>query len=166
MRGSLLSLRVQTSGLPGKLQNLISLSGAFAAQYRLIDVKAIVFILGTLAGSAVLAAPPPVSVSSLHAFPGASNQPPVVLFNTTNRLQLHSFPYRVLTNAPKALAAGRSSPGTLTPGVYETAPYTCIVVVPKEHPDKMAVGRGAEQAIEMPTVMPDLRFIPRSSKAK
>lgn len=45
------------------------------------------------------------------------------------------------------------------PGVYKTEPYTCIVAVPGGHSDdKMMHPRGAQPY--MPTVQPDLRFIP------
>jgi len=59
--------------------------------------------------------------------------------------------------------------GQLAPGVYETAPYTCIVVVPGAHPDdKMIVGGAAvgmnEVDPKMPIVRPELRFIPRGKK--
>ena len=50
------------------------------------------------------------------------------------------------------------------PGVYETAPFSCIVLVPGPHPDDRAIigsDRGNNYSA-MPIVRPDLRFIPRS----
>ncbi len=56
------------------------------------------------------------------------------------------------------------------PGVYETAPYTCIVVVPgPQADDKMIVGRYRMATTNvlvprMPMVQPELRFIPREKR--
>jgi hypothetical protein len=51
----------------------------------------------------------------------------------------------------------------LAPGVYETKPYTCIVVVPgATSDDKMAHSGGGTPA--MPAIKPDLQFIPREKK--
>ncbi len=64
----------------------------------------------------------------------------------------------------------RGSPDGLAPGVYESYPYTCIVVVPGGHPDdKMIMGRripGSTNEVEpnMPMVKPYLRLIPRGTK--
>ncbi len=58
----------------------------------------------------------------------------------------------------------RSEGGQLQPGIYETAPYTCIVVVPGPHPDdKACIGGGSADAggPTMRVIRPDLRFIPR-----
>ena len=52
----------------------------------------------------------------------------------------------------------------LKPGVYETKPYSCIVVVPGPHPDDIALVPPPAGAEAMPTVKPDLQFIPRPVK--
>ena len=60
-------------------------------------------------------------------------------------------------------------PGALAmvpPGVYETAPYSCIVVVPGPHPDDECVRRPRGGHYSMPIVKPDLRFIPRRQEEK
>lgn len=50
------------------------------------------------------------------------------------------------------------------PGVYEGAPYKCIVVVPgPQQDDRCIIGLGAAQS-RMLTIMPDLELIPRKSK--
>ena len=51
-------------------------------------------------------------------------------------------------------------PGQLPPGVYKTAPYTCIILVPGPCPDDRAVvsPRGGDSS--MPIIRPDLHFIP------
>ncbi len=64
------------------------------------------------------------------------------------------------------------NPGTrgsdLAPGVYETWPYTSMVLVPGAHlDDKMILGRNAlastnAAAIPMPMVKPELHFKPRT----
>ena len=48
------------------------------------------------------------------------------------------------------------------PGIYKTAPYTCIVIVPGPHPDDQAV-KPVGPAPPMPTIEPKLEFIPWSS---
>jgi len=78
----------------------------------------------------------------------------------TNRAQVLQF---LETNRPSA---------PLAPGVYETAPYTCIVVVPRHHLDDrmiiggQAVGINAVVAPSMPMVKPELRFIPRGNRGQ
>jgi hypothetical protein len=72
------------------------------------------------------------------------------------------------TNKLKGLAippAQTKNPALqLAPGVYETAPYTCIVVVPGGHADD-AIAKGTPgTAPEMPTITPDLQFRPRGKK--
>jgi hypothetical protein len=50
------------------------------------------------------------------------------------------------------------------PGVYEGAPYKCIVVVPgPQQDDRCIIGLGAAQS-RMLTITPDLELIPRKSK--
>ncbi len=55
----------------------------------------------------------------------------------------------------------------LAPGIYETTPYTCIVVVPGGHPDDKMIRRAPSANTVtpgMPIVKPELRFIPRGKK--
>jgi hypothetical protein len=62
--------------------------------------------------------------------------------------------------------SSKPAPARPEPGVYETAPFTGIVVVPGPHPDdRMVVRLGAFQP-SMPNVQPELRFIPRGSGKK
>jgi hypothetical protein len=76
------------------------------------------------------------------------------------------------TNMAPLLRAPTNTVGQLKPGVYETYPYSCIVVVPGAHPDdKSIIGAGqlvgGGQPVErMPTMNPELLFIPRSSKPR
>lgn len=74
-----------------------------------------------------------------------TNQPPLILNLTP----------------PSRRLGGKGMPA---PGVYETKPFACIVVVPGPFPDdKMAKGRyGSDAPLAMPSIEPDLRFIPRN----
>ena len=63
--------------------------------------------------------------------------------------------------------------GQLQPGLYQSAPYSCIVIAPGPHPDdKCIIGRN-NTADKMPMVQPELRmkslrpdvyFIPRDPR--
>ena len=58
------------------------------------------------------------------------------------------------------------SPGSdpLCPGVYRVVPYSGLVIVPEKHSDERALiataGTNAAGFLTMPTVKPDLRFVP------
>ncbi len=89
------------------------------------------------------------------------NQPPSATF--TNSLPLS----RKQLKAIRPLASGTSA--LPAPGVYETAPFTCIVVVRGGHPDdKMIVGSRATGtnvvSPKMRIITPELRFIPRGKR--
>ena len=85
----------------------------------------------------------------LRPAPGATNVPPAVLV--------------LRTTTPDEAKA-------LKPGVYDTYPNSCVVIVPGPHHDDVAIiGRDsrAGSAIgvcPMPTISPELQFIPRSPK--
>jgi hypothetical protein len=80
-----------------------------------------------------------------------------------------------LTNLPalnfkagKVPFDGKLSPqDRLKPGVYKTSPYTCLVLVPGPHPDDCSVRGPGETGVEsMPTIKPELKFIPQSPAEK
>jgi hypothetical protein len=52
----------------------------------------------------------------------------------------------------------------LAPGVYKTAPFACIVIVPGKNPDDRCVIVPGECDPRMPVVKPELRFIPLNPK--
>jgi len=52
-------------------------------------------------------------------------------------------------------------PRTLPPGIYETAPYSCIVVVPGPHADDRCVLVPSSRGFPTPVIRPGLQFIPR-----
>ncbi|HOC55072.1 MAG TPA: hypothetical protein PKI20_05590 [Verrucomicrobiota bacterium] len=58
------------------------------------------------------------------------------------------------------LFAGPFAPPGIPAGVYKTAPYSCIVVVPGACRDDQSVITPKEGSVPMPRVEPELRFIP------
>ena len=67
---------------------------------------------------------------------------------------------------PRAVQRELPSAPVLKPGIYETAPYACIVVVPPPHADDRAVIDPGGRVASMPmiTVEPQLRLIPRKPR--
>ncbi|MGB8371082.1 MAG: hypothetical protein ACLPYZ_17890 [Limisphaerales bacterium] len=56
----------------------------------------------------------------------------------------------------------RSLQDHLKPGVYKTSPYTCLVLIPGPQPDDCSVhGPGVTGVERMPTIKPELKFIPQ-----
>jgi hypothetical protein len=95
----------------------------------------------------------------------------VVVSGQTNLLLVYpQFPNILLaTNLNKAfprqkLSTNQISPQLLTPGLYKTEPYTCIVIVPNKTADDRAVVKSPESGHEMPVVKPELRFVPIPGK--
>lgn len=106
-----------------------------------------------------------VPVNRTNQFPGAmwaKRAPNLFLTNGISR----KAPPTVFRVQPLGAPGG----GQLQPGIYETEPYTCIVVVPGPLPDdKIIVGRGRPEGTNvfvprMPMVQPELRFIPRGKR--
>ena len=62
--------------------------------------------------------------------------------------------------APSARVHPPTPSTSPAPGVYKTAPYTCIVVVPGPRPDDVCITRPRGGDSSMPIIKPDLRFIP------
>ncbi len=50
------------------------------------------------------------------------------------------------------------------PGLYETKPYTCLVLVSEASVDDRAVKQPPKSNGSMPMVLPDFRLVPRGSK--
>ena len=84
----------------------------------------------------------------------AGNSPfPVVPPPRKPQLKHQTFPPTVRLHSPAA-------PPIIPPGVYKTAPYSCIVVVPgPQLDDKCIVNPGGGNS-RMPIIKPDLHFIP------
>jgi hypothetical protein len=100
--------------------------------------------------------------------------------------QVHSVPFlqysapNPLTNAPqlrvpRPRASTNAAPARPKPGVYESVPYSGIIVVPPPHPDDRGIlghlgqhhqisGPTPELAAPMPIIRPELRLIPHPSK--
>ena len=71
--------------------------------------------------------------------------------------------YWILRSNPIVVS---SAPPIIPPGVYKTAPYSCIVVVPgPQLDDKCIVNPGGGNS-PMPIIKPDLRFIPLGQARK
>jgi hypothetical protein len=73
------------------------------------------------------------------------------------------------------LPANRGAPSKhlghqrVQPGIYEAAPFTAIVVIPRIHPDELRTfqprSRGAPNGkYGMPVIKPELKLIPRTQK--
>lgn len=84
--------------------------------------------------------PPPVIIRT-NLFPAASNSAPVLAM----RPRTHS--------APPA------------PGLYLTKPYTCMMLVPGPYPDDCVLP-GTTNKTTIPTIKPDLKFIPLAAPGK
>jgi hypothetical protein len=66
---------------------------------------------------------------------------------------------------PVLQAKPSNAPPRLKPGVYQTYPFSCIVIVPPPHLDDGAVvGSGplSTNLFHLPTIRPELKFIPLS----
>jgi hypothetical protein len=107
----------------------------------------------------------------IQAFPtNRQTQGRIVL---TNNGSGELSPRRPASSAMLRLKTKPSKPNAaesklLQPGLYATAPYSCLVLVPGPHPDDRAVvgTGGADADPSMPIIKPDLQFIPRSPAAK
>jgi hypothetical protein len=60
-----------------------------------------------------------------------------------------------------ALAPRPNTPNALPPGVYESEPYKCIVVVPGPQWDDRCLVSGGDPTAPMPVRKPELRLVPR-----
>lgn len=73
------------------------------------------------------------------------------------------------TNTLKAPLVLLAKPGPgqpLAPGLYKTMPYSCLVLVPGGHTDDLALITPPSPAPPMPSIQPELQFIPWGPKAK
>lgn len=62
-----------------------------------------------------------------------------------------------------ALNSPANPAAPISPGVYQTVPYSCLVLVPEPQLDDKCIvgGRGGETDPHMPMVRPDMQLIPR-----
>jgi len=80
-----------------------------------------------------------------------------VIVISTNRFgSFGNRPFQV----PQQPKRANTATNGLAPGVYKTEPYTCIVIVPGEHPDDQSIMHPPETVPNMPMLKPDLRFVP------
>ena len=74
--------------------------------------------------------------------------------------------FRIQTLGLTNRAPSVVSPTRVPPGVYRTAPYSCIVVVPGPNLDDRFIVNPGGGSLSMPTIKPDLRFIPLNPPQK
>ena len=55
-------------------------------------------------------------------------------------------------------------PKPLKPGAYRTTPFACIVIVPDNHLDEPIAALPSQNVCAMPTLKPELHFIPLEPK--
>ena len=139
-------------------------------------VKAMVVFGGV---AVAVAAAVPCFLGSIQRIPPAGSWPPaetpwpgnpesgvaaIPLARTHSMIPLFASGWQPQFGVPSIPQSARprrpASPGQLPAGVYKTAPYSCIVVVPGPHPDDRTIvnPRGGDSA--MPIIKPDLQFIP------
>ena len=122
-------------------------------------------LLGVL-GVAEVAADTNSAPASLMLWPGMTSSNAPVVFYAGSNAPILVFPpgqkprAHAQLFAPSARHYGRAPSANPPPGVYKTAPYTCIVVVPGPHRDDQCVVNPGESDSSMPIVKPDLQFIP------
>ena len=104
--------------------------------------------------------------ASLMLWPGMTSSNTPVIFYAGSNAPLSVFPpaqrppAQAQLFAPSARHRNRAPSGNPPPGVYKTAPYSCIVVVPGLHPDDRCIVNPGESDSSMPILKPDLQFIP------
>lgn len=122
-------------------------------------------LLGVL-GVAEVVADTNSTPASLMLWPGiTSSNTPLILYAGSNA-PFSVFPpvqrprAQALLFVPSTRHYGRAPSANPPPGVYKTAPYSCIVVVPGPHPDDRCIVNPGAGDSSMPIVKPDLQFIP------
>jgi hypothetical protein len=68
------------------------------------------------------------------------------------------FKHQTLPPTPRLRS--QAAPAIIPPGVYRTAPYSCIVVVPGPQLDDKCIVNPGGGNDPMPIIKPDLQFIP------
>jgi hypothetical protein len=102
-----------------------------------------------------------VLVALAFAEGGPQHHPPTSRFFVLTNNNAGSLLFRP-TNAP--LPGSELSISRPAPGIYEAAPYKCIVVVPDAQLDDQCIVGPRANPPRMPTIKPDLELIPRKPK--
>ena len=134
----------------------------------MLSVGAVVVALALLCVLGVAQAVLGSRSSSASSIPWLEDSPSNALLITSSagRAQAPGFAFvpqpgfKVQTVAPSNHLSLLSPPRSIPPGVYKTAPYSCIVVVPGPHPDDRCIVGPGDGDYSMPIIKPDLRFIP------
>ena len=136
---------------------------------RMVIVVAIVAALGCLyllAAAQVVLHKDSARAPSTPWPGGAQSNVVVIPSPGSNLLLLASAPvlkpaFSVQTFPAAARSHPPFAPPAIPAGVYETTPYSSIVVVPGPHPDdRCIIGSGGGGGSSMPVIKPDLQFIP------
>ena len=96
------------------------------------------------------------------ASPASGLTNPILLKPGPGKARLMKVPAGSLSVPSQTVAIINSVP--LDPGVYTTQPFACIVAVPPEHLDGSIAVSPTEGASNMPTLNPELHFIPLDPK--
>jgi hypothetical protein len=148
-----------------------SIGSGFASKE---DVKGIIAggaVVLALAGLCVLAAAQGVLHSKSASAPtvtwlGNAQSNPIVIASQAGDWPAPVLPpahkpeFKIQTLPPTAHLRSPPAPPGIAPGIYKTAPYTCIVVVPGPCPDDSAIVSPHGKKYSMPIIKPELRFIP------
>ena len=131
-----------------------------------IGVAVIALALLGVLGVAEVAADTNSTPASLMLWPGITSSNASVVFYAGSNAPISVFPPAQKPRAqahlfvPSARHYGRAPSANPLPGLYKTAPHSCIVVVPGPHPDDRCIVNPGESDSSMPILKPDLQFIP------
>jgi hypothetical protein len=99
-------------------------------------------------------APPGVPLSQ-------SERGPSVLASTQKTGSTFSLRSQPVVTTNKFVLEKRPGPGApIRPGVYQSYPYSCLVLVPGSHPDDKCIINPSATAPRMLIIKPDLRLMP------
>ena len=87
--------------------------------------------------------------------------------NSSDSFEISTDQFLTGSNSAPIISAERPAASqALKPGIYQTKPFTCIVVVPEAQHDDCCITGGADGVSKMPIREPSLQFIPLSQMGK
>jgi hypothetical protein len=101
--------------------------------------------------------------NSISRVPGGRLLYPQLRYTNLLAGPTSAFPGPFRFNLPPETVKAATS-NSLTPGVYMTEPYACIVVVPGHHLDDAIAVNPTQKTAPMPVIKPELHFIPLKPK--
>jgi len=99
---------------------------------------------------------PPLVLGSTNLEFGLSNRPPGELFQPLRPLP------QPLREVPETNFETNLPSAQLSPGVYETRPYTMMVIVPGSGIDDRILGMTPDANFPMPIIKPHVEVVPKS----